>query len=217
MVRLAGTLLTLAVFAGAVVAQTALVKVSGEVVVVDGVNLELKSSEGTIAIRLGDQARMSARSPTGLDAIREGAYLGTTATPQADGTLRASEVHVFAESMRGTGEGHRPMANEPGHTMTNATVANVGGRKQRDAPADATVVSVDNIPAEHELRVTLRYKGGEQVVIVPDDVPVVMTEPGDRAMLVPGTHIVAYLAQQPDGSLLAERVTIGKNGYAPLQ
>jgi hypothetical protein len=109
------------------------------------------------------------------------------------------------------------MANEPGHTMTNATVANVDGRKQRDAPVDATVISVDNTPAEHELRMTLRYKGGEQVVIVPDDVPVVMAEPGDRAMLVPGTHIVAYLAQQPDGSLLAERVTIGKNGYAPLQ
>ena len=54
-------------------------------------------------------------------------YLGTTATKQADGTFLASEVHVFSEDQRGTGEGHRPLGSAPqsGATMTNANVEHV--------------------------------------------------------------------------------------------
>ena len=47
---------------------------------------------------------------------------------QPDGSQKALEVHIFAESMRGTGEGHRPWDGAPNSTMTNGTVgATVGG------------------------------------------------------------------------------------------
>ncbi len=40
--------------------------------------------------------------------IKPGAYIGSGAVPQADGSQKAVEVHIFAESMRGQGDGHRP-------------------------------------------------------------------------------------------------------------
>ena len=83
-----------------------------------------------------------------------------------------------------------------GNTTTNATVSSVA-------------------PGERALRMTLTYKGGEKIVVVPEGILVFMTEVADRSSLVPGAHVVAYVAKQPDGVLLAERVSVGKNGYVP--
>src|SRR5262249_54458428 len=157
----------------------------------------LKSTSGeTVAVKLSDQVRMSVRAPAGAGAIKPGVFLATTAKAQPDGTLVASEVRVFGESMRGVGEGHRPMPNDPGSTMTNATVATVSGgvRQARESTTSATVAAVAGSAGDQPLRMTLQYKGGEKVVVVPDDVQIMTQETGDRVMLVPGTHIVAYVA-----------------------
>jgi len=208
---------TLALVAGSTAAQSPLTKLSGEVVTLNGANLQLKTSAGErLDIRLSDQARLTMRSPIDKSAIGQGVYLGTTAAPQPDGTLVASEVHIFAEAMRGTSEGHRPMPNDPVNTMTNATVASVSANRTQDAAGTGTVVAASSQGA-HALRMTLHYNGGEKVVIVPDATPIVMMEMGERGMLVPGAHVVVYATQQPGGALLAERINIGKNGYVPLQ
>jgi hypothetical protein len=163
-------------------------------------------------LRLGDQAVISARMPATLDSIAAGSYIGTTAVPRADGTLSASEVHVFAEAMRGAGEGHRPMERLPGSTMTNATVTSVT-RADRNTMTNATVASVAR--NEGARRIVLKYDGGEQTVIVEHSVPVTRVEPGDPGMLVPGAHVAIGASRQLDGALVAERITIGKNGYVP--
>lgn len=198
-------------------AQSPLLKVSGDVVRVDDENVELRASSGqSVAIKLSERTRMSTRAPLERDALKEGDFIATTAKPQPDGTLLASEVRVFAESLRGTGEGHRPMDAE--NTMTNATIAGIskrGGAPAGDAGNVATVADLQS--GEHSLRMTLRYKGGEKVVVVPQNVQIVATDVGNRTMLVPDTHVVAYVARQPDGILLAERLSIGKNGYVPEQ
>ena len=95
-----------------------------------------------------------------------GVYLGTIAAPRADGMLYASEVHIFPETMRGTGEGHRPMDTGPGNTMTNAMVSSVGAAKADARPGNtmtnATVAQVAR--GESDRRLTLTYAGGEKVV-----------------------------------------------------
>jgi hypothetical protein len=215
--RLEVSLVAFAFVFGSTAAQSLLTKLSGDVITANGASFQLKTTAGEkLDVRLSDQARLTARSPTDRSAIRQGVYLGTTAAPQPDGTLVASEVHVFPEAMRGTGEGHRPMPNDPVNTMTNATVASVSGAKTPDAASTGTVVAASS-NGDGALRMTLHYRGGEKVVIVPDNTPIVMTEIGERAMLASGAHVVVYATPQPDGSLLAERVSIGKNGYAPLQ
>jgi hypothetical protein len=88
--------------------------------------------------------------------------------------------------------------------MTNATVASVAVGGQAAAGRTMTNATVATIAgSDQERRMTLRYKGGEKVVAIPKDTPIVMVEPGDPSMLVPGAHVVVSGVQQNDGSLLS--------------
>jgi hypothetical protein len=206
-------------FASSASAQTPVAKISGDVVRVDGQNLELRAKDGErLRVELSDHLRLSARSPAGVDAIKQQAYVGATAVPQPDGTLLASEVHVFPESMRGTAEGHRWLPPEPGKaaeksTMTNATITGVTGKKSSNTMTSATVSKLS--PGDSALTMTLTYQGGEKTVVVPQGTPIMNTEAADRSALVPGAHVVAYAVKEPDGTLLSDRVSVGKDGYAP--
>jgi hypothetical protein len=204
--------------AGLAAAQTGAQRIRGDVVALKGSQLEVKTLSGAVlTVKLADNVRVSARSASSLAAITSNTFLGTTAVPQADGTLIASEVHIFPESMRGTGEGHRPMDTEPGATMTNATVTNVAaaskGTVARSTMTNATVANV--AAGGGSQRITLKYKDGEKVVLVGDKVPVVMVEPGDLAMLTPGAHVIVTATKGLDGALVSERVSVGKNGLVP--
>jgi hypothetical protein len=213
---LIGLLSVAALFAGAAQAQPQVQKIAGDVVKLDGAKLEVKATNGQVfTFKVADNVRLSGRSPADAAKLSPGAYVGTTAVPQRDGTLLAREVRVFPESMRGTGDGHRPMDNEPGSTMTNATIASVGGHDAapRNTTINAMVAEVSGAPGSR--RLTLTYKGGEKTVVVPENVAVVMVEPADRSLLVPGAHVIVYGAAQADGTLAAERVTVGKNGFTP--
>ena len=77
---------------------------------------------------------------------------------------------------------------------------------------NATVAEVAAVPSGRSMR--LRYKDGEQTVVVPDGVPIVTFKPGDRALLVPGAKVVVF-AQQRDGKLTALRALAGRDGFAP--
>ena len=220
MTRLAATLLaTVLLFPAAAFAQAQAVpeRLRGDVVALDGKTLKLRTDDGQIrAVLLAPDVRISGRSRADLAAIGPGAFIGTTATPQADGTLAAVEVHIFPESMRGTGEGHRPMAALPGSTMTNATVTAVGAAAAaapRNTMTNATVANVASAGASR--RITLRYAGGEQTVVVAASVPVVMVEPGDASLLVPGAHVLVNLVAGSAGTPTADRITVGKNGLVP--
>ena len=205
----------LACMATHAIAQTAR-PIRGDVVAVDGRVLHLKAADGqTIDVTLPDDARVGIRAPRSLDDIKQGEFVGATAKPDASGTLVASEVHIFQEAQRGTGEGHYPMKSNPGNTMTNATVANVSkspARAQRSM-TNATVASVGANGGERMLHLT--YKGGEQDILVPSDTPVVLLEQGSVASLTPGAHVIAYATTGPDGRLVASSVSVGKNGSVP--
>lgn len=209
--RLAGCL-WLGVLAGALLAhaQTPAQRIRGNVVSLEGSTLQVRTAQGaTVALGLADNVRLVAVSRAERSAIAPGVFLGTTAVPQPDGTLAASEVHIFPESMRGTGEGHRPMDSLPGNTMTNATVAGVSGS------GGATMTNATVAGVATGQRLTLQYKGGEKIVTLGADVPIVFLEPADRGMLVPGAHVVLTATTLENGKLRADRITVGKDGTVP--
>jgi hypothetical protein len=209
--RLAGCL-WLGLLAGTLLAhaQTPAQRIRGNVVSLDGSTLQVKTAQGaTVALELAGNVRLMAVSRAERSAIAPGVFLGTTAVPQPDGTLAAVEVHIFPESMRGTGEGHRPMDSLPGNTMTNATVAGVSGS------GGATMTNATVAGTAAGQRLTLQYKGGEKTVTLGADVPIVFLEPGDRGMLAPGAPIVVTAAAQENGRLRADRITVGKDGTVP--
>lgn len=172
-------------------------RIRGDVTAVEGQKLTVRTRAGSIMpVDLDDKYTVSAVVRVPPDAIRTGSYVGAASMPQSDGTLRALEVLVFPESGRGSGEGHYPWDLQPGSMMTNATVAQVVGIDQGR-------------------RMTLKYKDGEQTILVPPDVPIVTFEPGSREMLVPGAHVILTATLRPDGSLAASRVAVGKDGLVP--
>jgi hypothetical protein len=174
-------------------------RIRGDVVALDGVHLQVRSRSGeTLAVTLADTYVVSAVVKVDLNAVKPGAFVGVASMPQSDGTLTALEVLVFPEAMRGTGEGHYAWDLKPGSMMTNATITEMGTVAQTGIR-----------------RLALRYKDGEKTIVVPEDAPIVTFEPGDRAMLVPGAHVLLTASRQPDGSLTAARVAVGKNGLVP--
>jgi hypothetical protein len=190
-------------------------RISGEVVAIDGAMLQMKSHTGeSMTIKLADNVTFSARSKADIAKITAGAFVGTTAIPQPDGTLKATEVHVFPEAMRGTGEGHHPADSTPGSTMTNATVTNVGKRSSGGSTmTNASVANLAESGGAEAMKLT--YKGGEQTVVIPAGTPIMMMERGDRSLLVPGAHIVVTTRKQLDGTLTSDRLIVGKDGFVP--
>jgi hypothetical protein len=188
-------------------------RLAGDVVALDGNTLRLRLNTGQpLAVTLPADARISGRAPAKLADIAPGAYVGATTTPQADGTLLASEVHIFPASMRGTGEGHYPLPSAPGSMMTNATVAKV------DAAGGSTMTnaSVAAVTGSGSARtMTLTYRGGQQIITVPAGIPIMMLEAADRKEIVPGAHVIVSVTHGPDESLVANRVTVGLRGFVP--
>jgi len=173
------------------------VRISGTVEKLDGTVLSVKSKEGEeLSIKLPDGVRVNALANKSLADIKPGDFVGSAAVADANGKLHAQEVHIFPESMRGAGEGHRPMS-DPGQTMTNATVAEV-------------VRSADGSGLK------LRYPGGEQEIDVAADVRVVEVVPGDVSLLKPGVAVAVYGSKAADGSLTARGVQAEKDGVKPL-
>lgn len=173
------------------------VRIRGAIVAVDANSMLVKSREGaTLKIALADNLGVNAVVPIALNAVDSGKFIGAAAMKMPDGTMRALEVLVFPEAMRGAGEGHHPWDLQPESTMTNATVA-----------------AVVNASSNREL--TLTYKGESLKMLVPADVPVVTFEPSDRAMLKPGAHVFLVAQRGADGSLTAARVAVGKDGLVP--
>ena len=173
-------------------------RVRGQVVSIDGLKLQVvERGGGRLAIDLDDNYAVTAIVAIDIAAIKAGSYVGTATMPQPDGTLRSLEVVVFPESGRGTGEGHHPWDLRPGSMMTNATVAEI-------------------VEVGKDRRMTLRYKDGEKVVMVPGDVPIVTFEPGDRTLVKAGAHIVIFGATpRPDGTLTAARISVGRDDLIP--
>ena len=147
---------------------------------------------------LADKAVIIAVVKATLAEIKEGTFLGSAAIPQADGTQKAVEVHIFPEEMRGTGEGHRPYPPVANGTMTNGSASG------------ATVSGIEGST------ITVKYTGGEKKIIVPPNAPILRYEIGGKADLKPGAHFTVLAAtKKPDGTFETSRINVGRDGAVP--
>ena len=194
---LAGAVLG-AVVATQAAAQTAPpVRIRGTIEAVSGQDLTVKSRDGSdVKIKLAPDYSVTGVAKASLSDITVGKFVGIAAMPNGSGPEKAVEVVVFPESGRGSGEGHYAWDLAPGSTMTNATIT-------------SEVTNVDG-PT-----LTLKHKDGENSITVPKDVPVVTFVPGDKTLVVPGAHVMVPTTKQADGSLMAARILVGKDGVTP--
>lgn len=179
-------------------AQQQTLRVTGVVESFDGRVLVIRSDKlGEVKVSLAANATVFGVAEAKLADVKPGSYIGVGAMPQPDGSQRAIQVTILAESQRGLSEGHRPWDVRPNSTMTNGTV-------------DQTVASVDGQV------VMVRYKDGEKKIVVPPDAIIRAYVVGDKSELKPGARITIVRARKKsDGALEADRVNVGRGEVVP--
>jgi hypothetical protein len=174
------------------------VRIRGTIESIDGPVFVVKNRDGAeLKLTMADNPLYVAIVKSTMADIKSGMWVGSSGMTQPDGSQKAIEVHIFPESMRGTGEGHYDWDLKPNAKMTNANV------EQTVAGVEGPVLSV-------------KYKDGEKKVLVTPETAVVTYVPGTRDDLKPGTKVfVAAAKKQADGTLQTRRITYGKDGLMP--
>ena len=168
-----------------------------ETVSADGAALRVRTRAGEDqTVHLSPTTRFVLVLPATLADVKPGSFIGVAALPGEGSELKAMEVHIFPEAMRGTGEGFRPFDLAPKSSMTNGAIS---------ARVDAAAGP----------KLTVTYKGGEQTIVVDPKTPIVALAPGARTDLKPGAAIIARGPKQGDGSIDAAFVSVGKDGLVP--
>jgi hypothetical protein len=174
------------------------VRIRGTVERIEGPVYVVKNRDGAeLKLTVTDNPLFVAIAPSTMADIKPGMFVGSAGTMQPDGTQKAIEVHIFPESMRGTGEGHYDWDLKPNTKMTNGNV------EQSVAAVDGPILSV-------------KYKDGEKKLVVTPETVVVTYVAGSKDEIKPGTKIfVAAAKKQPDGTFQTPRITYGRNGAGP--
>src|SRR3954447_1141348 len=174
------------------------VRIRGTIERVEGPVYVVKNRDGAeVKLTVTDNPLFVAIAPATMADVKTGMFVGSAGMMQADGTQKAIEVHIFPESMRGTGEGHYDWDLKPQSKMTNGNV-------------EQTVAGVEG-PT-----LTVKYKDGEKKLTVNSETVVVTYVMGSKDDLKPGTKIfVGAAKKQPDGSLQTPRITYGRDGAGP--
>src|SRR4051794_3297672 len=98
----------LALLAGPALAQST-VRIVGTVENAAADRLVVKTEDGSVPVALPANVPVGAVRDRTLESIKPGEFVASAAVRGRDGKLHAQEVRIFPESMRGRGEGHRPM------------------------------------------------------------------------------------------------------------
>ena len=191
-----------AALSAAAVAQPApRVHVRGKIVSLDGSVLSVAAPAGdtTLKVTLAPNYRVQYVVKATLADIKPGSFVGSAATQQPDGSLRAIEVHIFPPGLT-PGQGSVPYDLGPASSMTNGSVTTIAGTK------------VDNV---NGTKLVINYEGGSKEIIVTPATIIVTYAPATPAALAPGGSVNVFATKNADGTLGAAGVSVGKDGLVP--
>lgn len=184
----------------------------GTVVSTSSSQLVLKTDTGAVTVTMTQPFHLYTRAPSDLSHVKESSFIGVTTVKQADGSERATEIHVFPEDLRGLGEGSRmmtPNANAAASRMTNGNVS--GSRmmngtashsRMTNGTASQSRMSNGNVSSTNGSSLVVQYAGGSQNVTVPPKTPVTEFKLVPKA-LTAGDSVAVLAKKAADGSLTA--------------
>ena len=182
------------------------VRIRGTITSIDATTISVRSRSGEdMKLALDEKLGVGVATAVKFEDIKAGDYVGSAALKGPDGKLVALEVHFLPATVPA---GHTPWDLEPGSTMTNAHV--VEARVSAAGSAGASGGT-----GARELQ--LKYKDGEQTIVVPANAPVVRAVPGAKDDLKVGEYVFIAAQKAADGKLTALRVQVSKNGVKPPQ
>lgn len=174
--------------------------------------LTLQTRTGpTVVVAVTPDTKFAGVVRSSLDQLKPGDFIGTAATGP-DTALRSTEVVIFPEAMRGTGEGHYPW-DAPGaktSSMTNGTIAS-SHVARKSSMTNGTVASRSGAGGTVVLDVT--YKGGSSRITVRPGTPIVAFVPGDASLAVAGAKV--FVVAAPGDHPSAKFVAVGQGGVTP--
>jgi hypothetical protein len=187
-------LLILVFFSSLAIAQ-APTRVRGTITALEGDVLSVKSRDGKdVTIHLTSDAQVVTTKKATLADFKPGSYVGVTSVKGPDGRLVARRVHALGPQVPA---GHMAWDSIPDSLMTNATME-----------------SSAQVSGGNEL--TLKYKDGEQKILVTPETEFFTFVPGSRADLKPGETIFTG-ARNEGGKLITQRISVSKDGVNPPQ
>jgi len=190
----------------------------GTIAAVSDSVVTITTSAGAQQLRIIAPLRVYTRTKSDLAHVTPNAFVGITSVTAPDGSQRATEIHVFPEELRGTGEGSRLMAQAGagggggGSRMTNGAVAPSRMTNGSVSGSDSRMTNGSVSSTGSGTRYTVQYRGGTQTIEIPQGVPVTAIVPS-QAKLAPGTSVVAIVRTAPDGRPATS--TIMLSGGAP--
>jgi outer membrane lipoprotein SlyB len=182
------------VLAASAFAQQA-TRIRGQIEKADGAMLSLKARDGSMMnVKVADDARVAALVKATLADIKTDSFIGIAGIPEPDGSIKAYSIHIFLPAQRGVvADRHFDWDARPNSTMTNGYVA--------------------DMQAKDGQTLTVKYKDGEKKIIVTKDTVIAAVAPGNKDELKAGTPIIIMASdKQPDGSVLAKVLYVGRNG-----
>lgn len=182
-----------------VLAQTpSRVRVRGTVEKLEGAVLTVRTATaGSQTVTLADKTSYSALEQGTPADIQKGMFIAAGALPQPDGTLKAVQVTIFPEALRGAGEGHRAWDVLPESTMTNANIS-------------------EAVTGGNGTSFTLAYKDGSKTLVLAPETLILKLVPAEVAEVKPGASVSLFADKAADGSLTAARVTVSRGGAASM-
>ena len=170
-------------------------RVRGTITALEGDVLSVKSRDGKdLKIQLASDAQVAIAKKATMADFKPGSYVGVTSQKGPDGRLVARRIHALGPQVP---QMHGAWDSMPDSMMTNANLENSA-----------------QVTGGNEL--TLKYKDGEQKILVTPQTEFFTFAAGSRADLKPGETIFTG-ARNEGGKLIAQRVAVSKDGVKPPQ
>ena len=184
------------VFVSSLAVAQAPQRIRGTITSLSGDSLMVKTREGRdVTLQLPADAQVVTPKMTTAAEFKPGSYVGVTSVKGPDGRLVAQRVHALGPQVP---QMHGAWDSIPNSMMTNANIE-----------------SSAQVSGGNEL--TLKWKDGEQKILVTPQTQYFTFVPGTRADLKRGETIFAGARMDNDGKLVAPRVAVSKDGVKPPQ
>jgi len=184
------------VFVSSLAVAQAPQRIRGTITSLSGDSLMVKTREGRdVTLQLPADAQVVTPKMTTAAEFKPGSYVGVTSVKGPDGRLVAQRVHALGPQVP---QMHGAWDSIPNSMMTNANIE-----------------SSAQVSGGNEL--TLKYKDGEQKILVTPQTQYFTFVPGTKADLKRGETIFAGARMDNDGKLVAPRVVVSKDGVKPPQ
>lgn len=172
------------------------------------------SGHKTVSVTLEPDLRVVNNEKVSLSAVKAGDFVGATVLKSGPGTLRAQEVHIFPEELRGSNEGWIASGNNSNRAMLNATVTSISasasnrGSIKLSYHGDA-LASDGSCVGRASTTPGSGCTGEAEIAVVPG-IPIIAIEKSDESILVPGARVALSAVASGDGRLESSRLTVEK-------